>query len=751
MAIRLQLNKLHRLQYSFYKTLIMKKILFFITTWATSLSLKSQTCSIDQFNYFPSDPITVSYSGGSNSLDWVGLYHINDVPGTINSIVWDYTPPPSGQLVFTTTLDTGWYKANYFCCDGYTILAADTFYISPIPASIYSRLKYFKSTDSLIFKIYSSNTGDSVKIFSNSDLDINGLPLSAATPFLEQKILQTIYFQQIIFSPSSSGFYKAFLIASGNILGTDTFQIITAPVLDTTVTLTRIAYGSCALQDNPQPTLLNAIARNPQLWIGLGDNFYLGSSFGGPYDTIGIKLHYEDWITKRTEFQKLRVSMPMTAIWDDHDYGGYDDEDKDFLWKKQSKKLFMDFFEEPLNSPRRNRDGIYTSYYFGNTGQKVQIILTDGRYFLDDRKPIAPYCGTNDYCAWDSITDFDKTILGKEQWLWLEKELQRPADFRIIAHGGSFGLEYNGFEGWSLFPFQRERLLAILKKYQINHVMFITGDLHWTEISKYTNQACYPVFDHVASAINRSWSPIPSNSFRVTTATNAHNFGIMELDWAQKNVTLKAVDASNNELYSYNFSMDSTKFLTNSTPVISSSKSQYSIGEDLNFTFSNSMGNEYDQLAIYPLSVWNGRDIYGNFSSTPSYVQFITGQTSGTINVINSLPSGNYVAGLFCCGSSFDLDTANFSVGNVGFAENNLSEKIFLYPNPNYGKFILKFQKNISGMIEIYDLLGEKIYSDNCKSISEKEISLPDLSEGIYVVKLKTENEIFIEKISVMK
>ena len=48
--------------------------------------------------------------------------------------------------------------------------------------------------------------------------------------------------------------------------------------------------------------------------------------------------------------------------------------------KDASRRIFLDFWDEPAGSPRRDRDGVYASYVFGPPGQRVQVILPDLRY-----------------------------------------------------------------------------------------------------------------------------------------------------------------------------------------------------------------------------------------------------------------------------------------------------------------------------------------------------------------------------------
>ena len=45
------------------------------------------------------------------------------------------------------------------------------------------------------------------------------------------------------------------------------------------------------------------------------------------------------------------------------------------------KNLFLDYIDEPKNSIRYKREGLYNSYIFGEENRKVKVILLDVRYF----------------------------------------------------------------------------------------------------------------------------------------------------------------------------------------------------------------------------------------------------------------------------------------------------------------------------------------------------------------------------------
>jgi hypothetical protein len=54
------------------------------------------------------------------------------------------------------------------------------------------------------------------------------------------------------------------------------------------------------------------------------------------------------------EYQKCGICVPIVATWDNHDYGKHDG-GATLALKDESKKLFLDFFEERDHSGRRRR------------------------------------------------------------------------------------------------------------------------------------------------------------------------------------------------------------------------------------------------------------------------------------------------------------------------------------------------------------------------------------------------------------
>ncbi|MCX6291542.1 MAG: T9SS type A sorting domain-containing protein [Bacteroidetes bacterium] len=95
------------------------------------------------------------------------------------------------------------------------------------------------------------------------------------------------------------------------------------------------------------------------------------------------------------------------------------------------------------------------------------------------------------------------------------------------------------------------------------------------------------------------------------------------------------------------------------------------------------------------------------------------------------------------------------SIGNdstfcttVGVNEIETSSFIHVFPNPSAGKFIITFTEMIhTGVVEIYNVFGEKIYNELFHSSSKKEITLKNMAAGIYFVKVMDGEKQYTKKL----
>jgi alkaline phosphatase D len=323
--------------------------------------------------------------------------------------------------------------------------------------------------------------------------------------------------------------------------------------------VTKIAFGSCGHQNHPLPIFDVVVKHNPDLFIFLGDNIY-----GDTKNMDTLRAKYQKLAIKPS-YQNLKNNTRILATWDDHDYG-WNDAGRHYPYKDESKEIFLDFFEEPKDSPRRNHKGIYTSYMFENKGKKLQIILLDNRTFRDDLRkyngePLdkRKYFYKLDYFPHENS---DSTLLGEEQWAWLEKELEKPADIRLIGSGTQFSIEYNSYEAWVNFPHEQKRFLDLIKKTKANGIVFLTGDVHYAEISKLEVPGLYPIYDFTSSGLSSKWHFSTPNANRIEGPVLENHFGLVTIDWKKKipSIKMEVFDDTNNQRVEYTINLDQISF-----------------------------------------------------------------------------------------------------------------------------------------------------------------------------------------------
>lgn len=323
--------------------------------------------------------------------------------------------------------------------------------------------------------------------------------------------------------------------------------------------VTRIAFGSCGHEDHPLPVFNRVVEHEPDYFIFLGDNIY-----GDTEDMDVLRKKYA-MLGNKPSFQQLKENVQILATWDDHDYG-WNDIGRHYPFKKESKEIFLSFFEEPFDSERRNHEGIYHAYFYQYSGYTLQIIMLDNRTFRDD---LLPYDGsydeddryfyTLDYAPHSSR---DSTLLGETQWDWLEKEFLKPADIRIICSGSQFGIEYNGYESWANFPHEQERMLELIKKTGASGVFFITGDVHYAEISKLEYPGLYPIYDFTSSGLSSTWHFATPNINRIEGPVMDNHFGLITIEWVGEDPSIRfeVWDVSDNQRVEYTISLSDLQF-----------------------------------------------------------------------------------------------------------------------------------------------------------------------------------------------
>ncbi|MGD1891958.1 MAG: alkaline phosphatase D family protein [Cyclobacteriaceae bacterium] len=321
-----------------------------------------------------------------------------------------------------------------------------------------------------------------------------------------------------------------FLLSSAILLGCKTSsqkQSIAAknqavPV-DTTQTLTTIAFGSCNKTTEPQPLWTEIIQQKPDLWVWLGDNIY-----GDTSNMDAMREEYERQL-QQPEYQRVITQVPVVGIWDDHDYG-INDGGKNFAQKAPSRDLMLEFLNVDKNLPVWNREGGYQAYTFGPAEQQVKVILLDTRYFRDTLVK----SNTEDRRY---ELNLEGDLLGNEQWNWLQNELQSSeAQINIIGSSIQVIAEDHGFEKWANFPQSRQRLLDLIAESEAQGVVLLSGDRHIGEISQLElADVPYPLLDITSSGLTHVYEEADEeNRHRISNLVASLNYGLIQIDWQQQ-------------------------------------------------------------------------------------------------------------------------------------------------------------------------------------------------------------------------
>jgi alkaline phosphatase D len=334
--------------------------------------------------------------------------------------------------------------------------------------------------------------------------------------------------------------------------------------------VSRVAFGSCARADRPQPWWDPLLRYDPQVWIWAGDTIYADSprpAGDTPEAQARVVLDRMPVLYEAQKqilgYQLLRQRTFVTGTWDDHDYGA-NDAGVEFPGRVEARRHFWDFYDEPADSPLRQRDGVYQSHLFGPPGRRVQVILLDTRSHRSPLREIPR--AHNDRRDWVEgrpgfyapETDPAATLLGEAQWAWLEGRLREPAEVRLIVSSLQVVADDHRFEKWGNLPHERARLLGLIRDTGARGVVLLSGDRHLAELSRLSPARAerenlphpgYPIYDLTSSALTQSratvfadqldnWSEPRAmehrnelNRYRLGALMRYNNYGTVAINW----------------------------------------------------------------------------------------------------------------------------------------------------------------------------------------------------------------------------
>ena len=275
-------------------------------------------------------------------------------------------------------------------------------------------------------------------------------------------------------------------------------------------TVTKIAFSSCVKAWKPQQPLWDAVeAFDPDVFLWTGDAVYAnGTTLRHLEAGLAEQLSRRDYQAfLRASEEKGRV---VDGVWDDHDLG-VNDGGAEVPDIPARQSFYLDFLGLAPDAPRRGRSGLYKSITFGSNPRQVKVILLDVRSFRDHYvipsvggwfhwyPPVGkfmPFVAAitrwlgrcklfgSEGSQMVELRGSGASVLGAEQWRWLEEELRGSnADATVVVSSTQVLTSNPIFEGWGHFPYEKRRLLKLLESTNTKGAVLISGDVHHGEIA----------------------------------------------------------------------------------------------------------------------------------------------------------------------------------------------------------------------------------------------------------------------------
>ncbi|MBL4773046.1 MAG: alkaline phosphatase family protein [Alcanivoracaceae bacterium] len=302
-----------------------------------------------------------------------------------------------------------------------------------------------------------------------------------------------------------------------------------------------LAFGSCNRQDLENILWKEIEKHKPDIWVWGGDIIYSDTE-----DMDFLRKNYQ--IQKDSPaYKHFAKSTEIIGTWDDHDYG-LKDGGIEYSKKAESQQIFLDFMGVSKDSPRRKQQGIYFSNDYTVRNHSIKMLVLDTRYF---RTAITNDPNPADNKRFMPSNYGDGTMLGFEQWQWLEYQLNNSlADFNVIVSSIQFLSPMHGFEKWANMPHEVDKMENLILTSQAKNVIILSGDRHSSEVSKKKLEGlAYPLIDFTSSGLTHSYGKekTEENPYRQGRIIVDKSFGVLFFDFDKQQVVME-LRGENNKL-----------------------------------------------------------------------------------------------------------------------------------------------------------------------------------------------------------
>ncbi|MCI5056967.1 MAG: alkaline phosphatase family protein [Flavobacteriales bacterium] len=300
--------------------------------------------------------------------------------------------------------------------------------------------------------------------------------------------------------------------------------------------------GSCALgvprifrpiYGGKEIIFKNMASDDANLMIWMGDNIY----YRKRDNKSGKHIRRHIWRRKSKHYNTLLTSAKRHyAIWDDHDFGP-NNSDLNYKLKSSSLKTHKLFWRNAYYG-NESQEGIFSSFQYEN----AEFFLLDDRFNRD-------------------IPGTENTLLGEHQIQWFKETLKSSeADFKFVVLGSQVINEKNVHECYNQYPKERQDILDFIEEHRISGVVFLTGDMHYSEVLQYQ-------YKNGPKLIDITSSPMTSIIYKKATISAdqkvkgchilEHNYCKISVnDTERKSITLQFFNKSGDIIFEHNINLN---------------------------------------------------------------------------------------------------------------------------------------------------------------------------------------------------
>jgi alkaline phosphatase D len=225
------------------------------------------------------------------------------------------------------------------------------------------------------------------------------------------------------------------------------------------------------------------------LW--LGDTLYLREADWSSASGIWYRFRAD---RAAPELQPFLSAMPHYATWDDHEFGP-NNSNADWPLAHVARAAFEAYWPNQAFGTARDPRAIYHRFQWADA---VFLVMDNRTHRIDSTTP-------------DDLPGYPKHQYGPAQLRWLKQNLasrneggaRRHQRLTFIATGSQFLSErlYPGSEDHHRYQAERAEILDFIRANRIGGVVFLSGDVHFSEVLRRDGPLPYPLFEFTSSAL----------------------------------------------------------------------------------------------------------------------------------------------------------------------------------------------------------------------------------------------------------